>query len=172
MVMDKKFLEFWGTFLLNAAKGQEQLEDMTQWFREGFKGVEQQMSLFRKCYGLDRESESSPHYMEMWSKAASDFQNSYKELLGLMGMGLVPKKEYLTLAEKYEALKEKLASQDETISHLKMKSTARNIDQGEVVKGFEVLMKNQAEQFQKVMKSFGQLYKEPKEPQKKKNTKK
>jgi len=167
MVMDKKYLEFWGTFLLNSAKGQEQMEDMTQWFREGFKGFEQQTNLFRKCYGLDRESESSPNYMEMWSKAASDFQNSYKELLGLMG--LVPKEEYLTLAEKYEALKERLASQDETIRHLKMKSTARDIDQGEVVKGFEALMKNQAEQFQEVMKSFGQLYKEP---QKKKNTKK
>jgi len=58
-------------------------------------------------------------------------------------------------------LKEKLASQDETIRHLKMKSTARDIDQGEVAKGFETLMKNQAEQFQEVMKSFGQLYKEP-----------
>jgi hypothetical protein len=165
--MDKKFLEFWGTFLLNAAKGQEQLEDMTQWFREGFKGVEQQMSLFRQCYGLDREPESSPNYMEMWSKAASDFQNSYKELLGLMA--LVPKEEYLTLAERYEALQEKLASQDETIRHLKMKSTSGDIDQGAVVKGFETLMKNQSDQFQKVMKSFGQLYKEP---QKKKNTKK
>ena len=165
--MDKKFLEFWGTFLLNAAKGQEHLEDMTQWFREGFKGFEQQMSLFRKCYGLDRESESSPNYMEMWSKAASDFQNSYKELLGLLGS--VPREEYLTLAEKYEALKEKLASQDEAIRHLKMKSTAGDIDQGAVVKGFEVLLKNQADQFQKVMTSFGQLYKEP---QKKKNTKK
>ena len=165
--MDKNFLEFWGTFLLNAAKGQEHLEDMTQWFREGFKGVEQHMSLSRKCYGLDRESESSPNYMEMWSKAASDFQNSYKELLGLMG--LVPKEEYLALAEKYEVLKETLASQDETIRHLKMKSATREIDQGEVVKGFESLMKNQAEQFQEVMKSFGQLCKEP---QKKKNTKK
>ncbi len=165
--MDRKFLEFWGTFLLNAAKGQEQLEDMTQWFREGFKGVEKQMSLFRQCYGLDREPESSPNYMEMWSKAASDFQNSYKELLGLMG--LVPKEEYVTLAEKYEALQEKLASQDETIHHLKMKGTSGDIDQGAVVKGFEVLMKNQSDQFQKVMKSFGQLYKEP---QKKKNTKK
>ncbi len=166
-MVDKKFLEFWGTFLLNAAKGQEQLEDMTQWFREGFKGVEQQMSLFRKCYGLDREPESSPNYMEMWSKAASDFQNSYQEVLGLMA--LVPKEEYLTLAEKYEALKEKLASQDETIHHLKMKSTSGDINQGAVVKGFEALMENQTDQFQKVMKSFGQLYKEP---PKKKNTKK
>jgi hypothetical protein len=167
MVMDKKFLEFWGNFLLNAAKGQEHLEDMTQWFSQGFKGFEQQMSLFRKCYGLDRESESSPNYMDMWSKATSDFQNSYKELMGLLGS--VPREEYLTLAEKYEALKEKVASQDEAIRHLKMKSTAGDIDQGAVVKGFEVLLKNQADQFQKVMTSFGQPYKEP---QKKKNTKK
>lgn len=156
--MDKHFLKFWGTFLLNAAKGEEQLEDMNQCFREGFKGFEKQMNLFRKCYGLDGESESSPFNMEVWSKAAADFQNSYKEFLDLMGW--VSKKEYLDLAEKYEALKETLASQEETIRHLKMKSTVRDIDQDEVVKGFESLMKNQAEQFQEVMKSLGQLYEE------------
>jgi hypothetical protein len=105
--------------------------------------------------------------MEIWSKAAADFQNSYKEFLSLMGW--VSKEEYLDLAEKYEALKEKSASHEETIRHLKMKSPARDIDQGEVVKGFEVLMEKQAEQFQELMKSFGQLYKEP---MKKKNAKK
>lgn len=157
--MDKKFLEFWGNFLLNAAKGQEHLDDMTRWIREGFKGFEQQLSLFRKCYGLDHESESSPDYMEMWSKAATDFQNSYKEFLGIMG--LVLKEDYLTLAEKYEALKEKLAHQEETIHHLKMKTASKDVDQGEIVKGFEMLMKKQAEQFQELTKSFGQLYRMP-----------
>ncbi|MBM4271717.1 MAG: hypothetical protein FJ139_06120 [Deltaproteobacteria bacterium] len=157
--MDKKFLEFWGNYLLNAARGQEHLDNMNRLIREGFKDFEQQMSLFRKCYGLDRESESLPHYMEMWSKAVSDFQNSYKEFLGLMGW--VSKEEYLDLAEKYEALKEKSASQEETIRHLKIKTAASDVDQGEAVKGFEVLMKKQSEQFQELMKSFGQLYEEP-----------
>jgi hypothetical protein len=165
--MDKNFLEFWGNFLLNAARGQEHLDDMNKCIHEGFKGFEQHTSLFRKYYGLDRESESSPNYMEIWSKAAADFQNSYKEFLSLMGW--VSKEEYLDLAEKYEALKEKSASHEETTRHLKMKSPARDIDQGEVVKGFEVLMEKQAEQFQELMKSFGQLYKEP---MKKKNAKK
>lgn len=165
--MDKNFLEFWGNFLLNAAKGQEHLDDINKCIREGFEGFEQHMSLFQKCYGLDRESESSPDHMEMWSKAASDFQNSYKEFLGFMG--LVPKEEYLALTEKYEALKEKSASQEETIRHLKMKTAVNDVDQGEVVKGFEVLMEKQSEHFQELMKSFGQLYKQP---AKKKNAKK
>lgn len=165
--MDKNFIEFWGNFLLNAAKGQKHLEEMTRLVQEGFKGIEQQLSLFRKCYGLDDVSEASPDYMEMWSKAAADLQNSYKEFLGLMG--LVPKEEYLALVEKYEALKEKSASQEETIRHLKMKTTVKDVDQGEVVKGFEVLMEKQGEQFQELMKSFGPLYKQP---ARKKNTKK
>jgi hypothetical protein len=158
--MDKEFLEFWGNLLLNAAKGQEHLDDMTKCISEGFKGFEQQLSLFRKCYGLEHEEESSPKYTEMSSKAASDFQNSYKEFLGLMGF--VPKEEYLALAEKYEALKEKLNSQEETIRHLRMKTPAGDVDQGDIVKGLDVLIKKQSEQFQELMKSFGQVYKEPK----------
>ncbi len=157
--MDKQFLEFWGNLLLNAAKGQEHLDEVTRCIREGFKGFDQQLSLLRKCYGLKGEAESSPDNAEIWSKEASDFQNSYREFLGIMG--LVPKEEYLALEEKYEALKEKLNSQEETIRHLKMKSSTSEVDAAEFIKGFDQLIKEQSTQFQELMKSFGQVYKKP-----------
>jgi hypothetical protein len=36
--MDRHFLEFWGNFLINAAKGQKQMEDMSKWMQQGFEG--------------------------------------------------------------------------------------------------------------------------------------
>jgi hypothetical protein len=35
--MDRQFLEFWGNFMLNAAKSQKQLEDLTAWMKGGHK---------------------------------------------------------------------------------------------------------------------------------------
>ena len=60
--MDKNFLEFWGNFFINAAKGQQQLEDMGQWMSQGFKGFEELTAMFRKCYGLDQLSPDAPDY--------------------------------------------------------------------------------------------------------------
>ena len=57
--MDRQFLEFWGNFLLSAAKSQKQLEDMTEWMKGGLKGFEELTSLFRKIYGLGRLSKKA-----------------------------------------------------------------------------------------------------------------
>ncbi len=106
--MDRKFLEFWGNFLLNAAKGQEQAENLNRMVREGFKTFEQQLSLFEKFYGLDKKPDPSTPYAEMWAKAASDFAKSYQEFLGLMGT--VPREDYEALSREHEALKKKVRS--------------------------------------------------------------
>ena len=52
--MDRQFLEFWGNYLLAAAKGQKQLEDMNQWLNQGFSGYEELTAMFKKFYGLER----------------------------------------------------------------------------------------------------------------------
>ena len=61
--MDRKFLEFWGNALLNAAKGQEQVENLNRMARDGFKTFEQQLSLFQKLYGLDKKPDPTPPRM-------------------------------------------------------------------------------------------------------------
>ncbi len=154
--MDRKFLEFWGNFLLNAAKGQEQVENMNRLVREGFKSFEQQLSLFQKLYGLDKKPEPSTPYAEMWAKAASDFTTSYQEFLGLMGV--VPREDYEALAREHEALKKKFAALEEKHRRGKAKPGVSEMDASEVVKGFEGLMNRQAEQFQALMASYGKMY--------------
>jgi hypothetical protein len=154
--MDRKFLEFWGNFLLNAAKGQEQAESLNRMVREGFKTFEQQLSLFEKFYGLDKKPDPSTPYAEMWAKASTDFAKSYQEFLGLMGT--VPREDYEALAREHEALKKKAADLEEALRRGKKKTGSGEADPSEVVKGFEGLMQKQTEQFQALVASYGKLY--------------
>jgi hypothetical protein len=158
--MDRNFLEFWGNFLLNAAKGQEQAEGLNRMVREGFKTFEQQLSLFEKFYGLDKKPDPSTPYAEMWAKAASDFAKSYQEFMGVMGM--VPREDYEELSRQNEAMKTKLTALEETLRREKKKTGSGEADPTEVVKGFEGLMQKQAEQFQALMASYGKLYEKEK----------
>jgi hypothetical protein len=48
--MDRQFLEFLGSFFLNAAKGQKQLEELTRWIGGGFSGFDELTRMFRKFY--------------------------------------------------------------------------------------------------------------------------
>jgi hypothetical protein len=154
--MDRKFLEFWGNFLLSAAKGQEQVENLNRLASEGVKTFEQQLALFQKFYGLDKKPDPSTPYAEMWTKAAADFMKSYQEFMGLMGM--VSREDYEALSKENENLKRKVEDLEESLRRTKKRTAGKDTDPAEVVKGFEGLMKKQAEQFQALMESYGKMY--------------
>jgi len=158
--MDKHFLEFWGNFLLSAAKGQRQLEEMAKWLNQGFSGFEDLNAMFRKFYGLDRLTEKSPDYLKTWEKAEADFRESLVDYLSLFGV--VPREVHLMLVEKYEKLKKKVAAQEETIGHLRMLLQEKEVDQAKVVSGLQKLTVEQGEQFGKLVKSFAEFYKKDK----------
>jgi hypothetical protein len=154
--MDRHFLEFWGNFLINAAKGQKQIEELTQWINQGLRGFEDLTAMFRKFYGLDTLTEESPDYPKAWQNATESFQRSFKDYMSMMGV--VSNDEYLTLVTKYEGLKKKVAEQEENIKHLRMLLDEKGANQGATVRGFQELIKKQADQFQEFMKSFGQPF--------------
>jgi hypothetical protein len=154
-VVDRHFLELWGNLLINAAKGQKQTEELTQWMNQGLKGFEGLNAVFRKSYGLSNENEESPDAIRAWKGAADNFQESLKDFLNLMDV--VRKDEHLKLVGKYEDLKKKAADQEETIKHLRMLLDEKGIAQGEVHRGFQDLIKKQTDQFQDLMKGSGLL---------------
>jgi hypothetical protein len=161
--MDREFLEFWGNFMLNAAKSQKQLEDMKEWMKGGFSGFDEFTSLFQKIYGLNEVEKESPDYLKMWTGAQENFTKSFKDYLSLLGV--VPRDEYLALVKKYEELKEKVASQEETIKHLRMLLSGVKPEEYQEITGtFEELAKKQGEQFQKLVDSFGQSLKKKDDP--------
>lgn len=148
--MDPKFLEFWGNALLGAARGEKQLDDITQWFSQGFKGTEELTRQFSSLYGLtpgaDEKSASAD-----WQQAADSFTQSFRQFLDMLEV--VPRSEHQALVEKYEALREKADQQQETIEHLK-KLLAEKVMGGEAASGFQELMQQQSRQFQDLMAAF------------------
>ena len=156
--MDPNFLEFWGNFLVNAAKEQKRLEDLSKWMQQGFEGFDDLTKMFKKFYGLEHMEKDTPSYMDTWEKASENFLNSFKEYLSLMGM--VPKDEHLALVKKYEKLKEKTSSQEETINNLRLLLDAKKAEsQEELVLGFQDLIEKQSKDFQQTMETFGSFFK-------------
>ena len=150
--MDPKFLEFWGNALLGAARGEKQLDDITQWFSQGLKGTEELTRQFASLYGLTPGAdEKSSASAADWQQAADSFRQSFRQFLDMLEV--VPRSEHQALVEKYEALREKADQQQETIDHLE-KLLAEKVMGGEAASGFQELMQQQSRQFQDLMAAF------------------
>ena len=159
--MDKHFLEFWGNFLINTAKEQKRMEDLSKWMQQGFKGFDELTAMFNKFYGQEQMERDTPAYMETWKKASENFLQSFNDYIGLMGM--IPKDKHLALIKKYEELKEKVADQEETINHLRLLLEEKKAEsQEELVQGFQDLIEKQSKQFQETMETFGSFFKKDK----------
>lgn len=169
--MDEKVLEFWGNLMLQAAKGKKQSDDLFRWMRAGFAdgqslysiknpfGFEETAALFRRMYGLDKTQDRSDDFQKATEKALGDFQKSLRDSLNLMG--LVPKREYLDLVEKYEKLKARCADQEETIAHQKMLLEAGGTAQADLTARFQNMVQNQGDIFQKMVREFGNMLQPP-----------
>jgi hypothetical protein len=155
--MDRHFLEFWGNYLTNAAKGQKQFEDMAAWMGQGLRGFEYLTTLFRQCYGLAELEEDTPEYLKTWKKAEQDFRTALKDYLSFFGV--VPREEHLALVKKCEELEQEIAAREETIAHLRSLISQKLLDQGDSLKGFQEVAKDQAAQFQDLMTSLGKAFK-------------
>ncbi len=155
--MDAKFLELWGNMLINIAKSQQQVEEITRWTQQGVSIFEGQKELLRKHSELKNQPEADPDYLNnLWTRAFTDFQKSFtdfqksfKEYSNMLGV--VPKDEYQALLQKCEALEKKVAEQEETIRQLEMAWDGKWVDQGEAAKGVQDILTKQGEQFSKLM---------------------
>ena len=150
--MDRQFLEFWGNYLLAAAKGQKQLEDLNQWISQGFSGFQELTAMFSKFYGLDRSPEEDTDSSKAWQNAAADFRKSLNAYLDLMGV--VPSDKYRQLERKYATLQEKVNEQEETIKVLRKLLAEEGTYQGETVKVFQDLVNKQSEAFETLMRNL------------------
>jgi len=164
--VDEKFLEFWGNFLIQIARGKKQTSDMNSLMQKQlnmfkdvmshnfFSGFNEMTALFQKFYGLEQISERGAEYHHLTKKAKEDFHKSFTEYVSMMGM--TSKAEYLNLVQKYEKLKEKCADHEETIKHLQMLLDAKSGDQGNVIGSLQSIVKDQGDLFQNMMRNFSQ----------------
>ena len=150
--MDKQFLEFWGHYLLAAAKGQKQLEDINDWLRQGFSGFEELTAMFKKFYGLERHPDDNSDSAKAWENAAAGFRNSFNAYLNLMGV--VPRDKYQALEERCDVLQKKVADQEDTIKVLRSLLAEEGTYQGETVKVLQNLVNKQTSAFETLMKNL------------------
>jgi hypothetical protein len=148
--MDSQFLEFWGNYLLAAARGQKQLEDLNQWIRQGLSGFEELSTMFNTFYGLEPPAKEDADSTRAWQNAAADFRNSFNAYLDLMGV--VPNDKYRALEQKYAALQKKAAELEDTVKVLRNLLAEEGTYQGETAKVFQDLVNKQAEAFEALMK--------------------
>lgn len=156
--MDKHFFEFWGNSMLNAAKSQEQFEKMADWTQQGFKGFEDMTTMFMKTYGLEGFTKGGTDCVAWWKEAEEEFGRSIRDFMNLFGF--VPKSDHLELVKKYEEIKEKLSSQEETIKHLRMLlSEVKMEGQGKLAEQFAHLLRKQNDQFEVMVDNFSKAFK-------------
>ena len=112
--MEEYFYEFWKNQLITVEKGQKQMQDMTKLVMQGLSGFEEVPEMFGKFCSMDFWSKETCDYMRAWEMTTEDFQKFFKYYLDLMG--LVPKDEYLELANKYNNMDESVADKIKEIS--------------------------------------------------------
>jgi len=157
--MDKQFLEFWGNIMINAAKGQQQLEDIMKWYSGNFSDFKDITALFCRMYGLDPEKEKASGYLDVWHKAFDDFQRSFSELAFMLD--LVPRKEYITLSRENQELKKRIAELEEGNARLRALFDDRVTSPTQGLKNFQELINEQARQYQDFMKSVTSVFEKP-----------
>lgn len=154
--MDEHFLEFWGNFLLSAAKGQRQLDEVSRWMSQGMRGFSELTDMFRQFYGLGSESAANS---ENWKTACSSFEKAHKAYLD--ALGAVPKSEYTALKMQLEALRKKVGDQEAALRKIRLELSESRMAQGDVVRGFQQLVQVQSEQFQELTDSFSRFFPGP-----------
>ncbi|MDD5476480.1 MAG: hypothetical protein PHU03_08225 [Syntrophales bacterium] len=156
--MDAKFLEFWGKSLLNLAKGQRQLEELSRFMSGGFEGSGSQgiAELFKSTYGLDKLEKNGAEYLKLYEKASRSFQKSLREYMGLFDV--VPRGEMESLQQECEVLKAKVAEQEKVIEQLGSILGEKGMEPGESVLNLQELLKRQTDEFQKMMNEMGKAF--------------
>jgi hypothetical protein len=156
--MNKNMLEFWGQAFLNAARSQQQLEDLNKSFGQTTGADNPIMNSFYKASGLSNTAKLNPDgILELAKKSADIYKDFFKAYLTVFDV--VPRKEHVQLVKENEELKEKIARQEKIINSYKNLSVKDSFNQEEIVTDLTQIVKNQTQQFQKLVKQVNQFYK-------------
>ena len=114
--------------------------------------------MFKKFYGLERPPQENTDSALDWQKTVAGFRDSFNAYLELMGM--VPRDKHQALEQKYAAMQNKVADQEETIKVLRNLLAEEGTYQGETVKVYQDLVKKQSDAFETLMKNLTPLAKD------------
>lgn len=168
--MDKKFLEFWGNLLLQAAKGQEQMENISKWLAQGSQGtqgtsaVQSLTDQFKRVYNLDSTAATATTDQRVAMQQATDrFNKAYEEYLGLLSV--VPKARFRELESKNELLQKEVARLQQELDRLRGAPEGAGGQADETITDFNALLQKQQRQLEDLTRQFKRFWNEQAEGQ-------
>lgn len=150
--MDSQFYEFWGKFLTHVAQGQKQIEEMSDWMKQGCAGMDELTALFRRCYGLDTPDAGNLEDQQAWQQAVADFQRGLAQFAAHWGW--VPQEDHQQLLEKCAALEKQVQEQQAAIGKLRDLLAQKGLGHTELLQHMQGTLKDQSDQFQALMESI------------------
>ncbi|NNK56501.1 MAG: hypothetical protein HKP44_04235 [Desulfofustis sp.] len=156
--MNRQFYEFWANFFTQVAHGQKQIEDMNTLVQKGLTSTKELNELFRRCYGLKRPETDSPEASQLWQQAIHDFQQSFNQLAGQWGW--VSRSEHQEVLDRCNDLEKQARQQQELIGDLRALLHEKGLGHSELFKHINKSLKEQTDQFNALMKSINEAYKE------------
>ena len=147
--MNRQFFEFWGNFFINVAQGQKQLDDLSQWMKQGFAGVDDLTALFQQSYGLKAPESGRGRDTHTWQQAITDFQRAFAQFAAQWGW--VGQYEHQQVLDKCVQLEKKVQAQQATITQLRDLLTQAGLGHAELFQHVNKSIKEQSDQFQALM---------------------
>ena len=154
--MNAELMEAWGKLLVGTAKAQKNLDSMAGWLRQWQESFGDLTTLWGGAYDFKNMAQSNPFYPVAWKESEEILRKCFKDFLSLWGV--TPVEDHLKLIQKYEELKAKNLGLEETIEHLRMLLNHEGIvDYGHFAKQYQDAVKQQTDQYQKVMENLSNL---------------
>lgn len=147
--MDSQFFKFWGEFLLKAAEGKRQLEEMTRWVQSGSPPSGELAALFQQCYGLPETASGADN--KQWRKATADFRDALEAYAPMWGW--VPLDRYNQLKRKTERLETTVAEQTRLIKQFEALLEDRDMGHMTMITRFQNVIDDQSQAFEKLMQA-------------------
>lgn len=156
--MNRQFYEFWASYFTQVAQGQKQIEDMNALMQQGLTSTKELNDLFQRCYGLKLPDPENSEDSQTWQNALDDFQQNFEQLAEQWGW--VSRSKHQEVLDRCNDLERQLRQQQEMIEDLRVLLHEKGLGHSELFQHINKSLKEQSDQFNALMKSINEAYKE------------
>ena len=153
--MHSRFMEFFGNYLIQAAKWQKLVEERSSPdATPDVMDLAELGKLFQQAFGIDGPTEPAfAEFSRIWQQTVEAFQSVFCPY-GKM-WGWIPQAEYQALQDKCDSQEKAIQKKDEIISQLRSLLDEKGLGQIALLQRYQSLIQDQSDEFQTFMKSFG-----------------
>ena len=156
--MNRQFYEFWASYFTQVAQGQKQIEDMNALMQQGLTSTRELNELFQRCYGLKLPDPENSEASQTWQNAMDDFQQNFEQFAEQWGW--VSRRKHQEVLDRCNDLEKQVRQQQEMIEDLRALLHEEGLGHSELFQHINKSLKEQSDQFNALMKSINEAYKE------------